>query len=164
MLLYIFAGVFAGAVIGGLVALIWALVKAVKIRTEAYGIKRRQRILSENVVKTVAGLFYCEKCKLLGEDSVCSFCGTKKLRELKENDAVYLTTKDFMFSSMFENILVHNKIPCLKQAKFGAAMTMTLGTRFEEFKFFVPFSAFEKAKELLEEFFTEESINEINVI
>jgi len=99
---------------------------------------------------------YCERCKILTDNTVCS-CGAKNLREPNKNDAVYLTTKDQIFSSMLEDVLGQHGIPCLKQAKLGAAFVRTVGfgTRFEEYRFFVPFEMFDRANELLEELFTD---------
>lgn len=94
-------------------------------------------------------MMYCQKCKVLTDSSdKCLFCETKKIREPKINDEIYLTTQKPIFSGMFEDLLKQNKIPYLKQGKLGAALAIKAGL-FEEYKFFVPFGAYEKSKELL---------------
>lgn len=102
-------------------------------------------------------MLYCEKCKSLINSNICRLCGTKKVREPKENDAVYLVTRNYLFSKMLEDVLAKNNIPYLisRQGLCGTAPAKApSGT--DEYKFFVPFGAYEKSKELLEDFFGED--------
>lgn len=99
-------------------------------------------------------MFYCEKCKLLCTDSECTNCGNKKLCEPKENDPVHLITKDAIWSGGIEELLKENGIPCLKQGIQGAGITAKLGYLTETYRFFVPFGAYEKSKELLEDIYS----------
>lgn len=101
-------------------------------------------------------ILYCEKCKSLTDINKCAFCGNKKVREVKENDTIYLTTKKFTFARMLEDILNKNNIPCLKlrQNTVGSFLS-PIPTNACEYKFFVPFGAYEKAKTLLEEYFSD---------
>ena len=94
-------------------------------------------------------MLYCKKCKFLSSDERCENCGNKKLCEPKENDPIYLTTKDVMWSGVVEDILSQNDIPYLKQGWLGAGMTWMIGNGMEKNQFFVPFVAYEKSKELL---------------
>ena len=100
-------------------------------------------------------MLYCEKCKSLFELGSCSFCGHKKTREVKENDAVYLTTKNYPFSGMLEAVLTENNIPYWISRNAGIETTVFRALCAGEHKFFVPFGEYEKAKELLEYFFEE---------
>ena len=75
---------------------------------------------------------------------------------MKENDPVYLTTKDIIWSGAVEDILKENNIPYLKQGSLGAGITARIGHSMETYQFYVPFGAYEKAKKLLAEFFSEE--------
>ena len=94
-------------------------------------------------------MLYCEPCKLLCPDGACDRCGSKKLREPKANDPVYLTTKDSVWSGGVEDILARNEIPYLKQGSQGAGVTSRIGYSMENYQFFVPLGAYEKSKELL---------------
>ena len=97
-------------------------------------------------------MLYCQNCMLLASDTECSVCGSKKLREARENDPVYIITKDFIFAGSIEDILTQNDIPCLKKPLIGAALAARTGYA-EVYQFFVPFGAYSKAKELLFNFF-----------
>jgi len=101
-------------------------------------------------------MFYCEKCKLLCTDDECMNCGNKKLYEPKENDPVYLITKDVMWSGTVEDILNQNNIPYLKEGLLGAGITSKAGYAVENYQFFVPFGAYKKSKELLTNIFADE--------
>jgi len=83
----------------------------------------------------------------------CPDCNRKKLRELKPDDPVYLITKDATIGASIEDILRQNNIPCLKRAELGAGITAYVGYYHETFRFYVPHSLFEHAKELLANFF-----------
>lgn len=98
-------------------------------------------------------MLYCENCMYLTSDIACPLCGRKKLREARENDPVYLITKEAVFAASIEDILTQNDIPCLKKGLIGAGITSRIGFAKETYKIFVPFSAYSKAKELLCNFF-----------
>ena len=101
-------------------------------------------------------MLYCEKCMLLAPDNVCSSCKNRNVRDVKENDPVYLTTKDAIWSGVIEDMLTKNNIPYLKNGFFGAGITSTMGYSMEMYKFFVPFGAYKKSKELLSDAFIDE--------
>ena len=98
-------------------------------------------------------MLYCAKCKRLTDDDRCPRCGRKKLREAEENDPVYLITKDAMISASIEDILHQNNIPCQMQGVFGVGIFTGLGYTNH---FYVPYGAYDKSKELLANFFTDE--------
>ena len=97
-------------------------------------------------------MFYCEKCRLLTAGKQCHRCGKRRLRLPQNNDTVYLLTKEAIWSDGVEEILNEHNIPCLKQGVFGAGITSVTHLP-ETYHFFVPFGAYEKAKELLDNFF-----------
>ena len=101
-------------------------------------------------------MLYCENCMRFASDIECPFCGRKKLREARENDPVYLIAKDAILAGSIEDILSQNDIPCLKKGLIGAGITSRIGTANETYQFFVPLSAYGKAKELLYNFFAGE--------
>lgn len=96
-------------------------------------------------------MFYCENCMLLCDGIYCPKCESKRLREAKENDPVYILTRDALWSGGIEETLKENGIPCIKRGIRGAGITERLGYTSETFEFFVPFGAFEKSKEILGE-------------
>ena len=100
-------------------------------------------------------MLYCEKCRSLFDINVCPFCGNKKVRDPKENDAVYLTAKNSLFSGMLKDVLTKNHIPYmdLRRGSVGSFVSNVPSGFSEEYRFYVPYGAYEKAKELLEEFF-----------
>jgi len=102
-------------------------------------------------------MLYCPRCKSIITESAhvrCPFCGAKKIREVKDNDPIYLTCKNYVFSGLLEDVLKQHQIPCIKKPVHGAALSLWRGNMFEKFTFFVPFGALEKSKELLKELFT----------
>ena len=90
-------------------------------------------------------------------DKKCDNCGNKKLFEPKENDPVYLITKDFVWSGEIESLFTENNIPYLKQGLFGAGITISMGHAMETYQIYVPFGAYEKAKKLLADIFADEN-------
>jgi predicted nucleotidyltransferase len=56
---------------------------------------------------------------------------------------------------MLEDVLKNNNIPYLKQGVRGVVLTRL--SKSDDYKFFVPFGAYKKAKELLEECFSEKN-------
>ena len=100
-------------------------------------------------------MLYCERCRALVDTSPC-YCGSKKVREPKANDVVFLVTRGGILASMLENMLADNDIPCLKYRQgIGLPLMGGMQLGMDEYQFFVPFGALEKAKEILEEFFIE---------
>jgi len=86
----------------------------------------------------------------------CPNCKKKKLLAPKENDPVYLMTKDAITAAIIEDILSQNNIPNLKQGLSGSLITAYVGYSRETCRIFVPYGAYEKSKELLGNFFDEQ--------
>ena len=99
---------------------------------------------------------YCERCKMICSDAVCPACGSKMLREPKENDPVFLTRKDYFESGILESILNEKNIPFEKLGVMGQGMAMKVGIAFEHFNFYVPYGAYKKCSEVLDEVFSGE--------
>jgi hypothetical protein len=112
------------------------------------------RALGELLKKQKGGLFvnYCSDCMRFFEDSKCDYCGNKKVREISDNDPVYLLTQDSIAASGIEDILRQNGIPCLKRGMLGEGTIAKLGYLFEKYQFFVPYAAYEESKELISNF------------
>jgi len=105
-------------------------------------------------------MFYCKKCKKPELQDRCSYCGAKRLKEIKNNDEVFLCIKGPMQTAMFEEMLKNNEIPMLKIPRFSfpASTRMFGSVRGSEFKIFVPFGALDKAQDLLKLFGEEENL------
>lgn len=97
-------------------------------------------------------MLYCENCMLLCPDTECFSCGRAELREPKENDPVFLLTKDALLSAGIEDILNKNGIPCQKRGELGEGIISRIGYTKETYQFFVPYGAYGKSKELLANF------------
>jgi len=99
-------------------------------------------------------MLYCQRCNKLNPLTAkrCG-CNNKKLREPQVNDAVFLTSLDFMHGRMLQDVLTQHNIPVLvkpmvPQLAFVSAITMSAQNHF-----FVPFGALDKANDILKELF-----------
>lgn len=90
---------------------------------------------------------YCERCQMLSEGR-CSKCGGR-LREPRPNDPMLLMRGDTIHTAIVESLLEAEKIPYSKVGRMGAALAMQTGGMMEEYSIFVPFGAWEVAKELI---------------
>ena len=106
-------------------------------------------------------MMYCESCMKLTDESKCPFCKRKKLREARHDDPVYILTQDATFARSVEDILSKNGIPCIKRGFLGEGITSYVGFTLEAFRFYVPYAAYGKAREVLGNFL-EESNDENN--
>lgn len=98
-------------------------------------------------------MFYCEDCKLANNENKCFNCSKKNLPEIKSNNAVYLTSKDAIWSATLEDILDRNEIPFIKNGTQGAGITSEIGFGGEYYHFYVPYGAYEEAKEIVDSIF-----------
>ena len=99
---------------------------------------------------------YCENCMRFTEPPRCPRCKNKKLREAEPNDPVFLMEKDAIIAASIEDILAQNSIPCIKRPLLGAGITAHIGYIMETFAFYVPYAAYDNAKELLSNFLESE--------
>ena len=93
--------------------------------------------------------FYCPRCRFVFEstENRCNTCGKKKLKQPKDNDVVYLTSRrNGIKSGMLEDILAQNNIPFLRQGT--GIPTAVFARDFGDVLYFVPFATLERAKEL----------------
>ena len=100
-------------------------------------------------------MMYCEKCKSLFTSSHCPGCNGKVARSPELNDLCFLTEQQLPWSDMLKDVLAQNGIPTFVQNTLGAGMVIKAGPMLERFKFYVPFSHFEKAEEIVEELFSD---------
>jgi RNA polymerase subunit RPABC4/transcription elongation factor Spt4 len=102
-------------------------------------------------------MLYCSKCKYLTDEKKCPHCGNKHLRAVEGDDAVFLMDTDAFTAPTIEDILAQNEIPCQLQGLIGAGM-IVLGSGFEMFRVFVPYSDNDRAKDLLANFLETEEL------
>ena len=101
---------------------------------------------------------YCERCHMLSEGR-CAKCGGK-LRDPRPNDPMLLMRGDTIHTAIVASLMEAEKIPYSKVGRMGAALAMQTGGMMEEYSIFVPFGAWEVAKELIVVDHTEENLSE----
>ncbi len=98
----------------------------------------------------------CTKCHVLCE-GVCPKCGSSRhLRAPEENEPVLLIVLTAMQAMLVEPILQESGVPYYKQGAVGGALAAQVGMMREVYRFYVPHSAHEKCRALIEEVFGED--------
>ena len=98
----------------------------------------------------------CDKCRVLCSER-CPICeSSKRLREVKADDAVRLCTLSSMQTMFVEPVLKDGGIPYKKQGLLGAGLSARWGMMLESNRFYVPYAVYERAKDLLESVFGED--------
>ncbi len=108
----------------------------------------------------------CKKCHVICRDA-CPICGGKRLRAPEENEPVLLMVLTAMQSMLVEPILQDSGIPFSKMGTLGGALSMYGGMMSETNRFYVPFSAYERSREVIIDVFGEDpeimrALNEFN--
>jgi len=102
-------------------------------------------------------VLYCERCRKLFEDNEanragkCPVCRKARLRGPADNDPVFILSHNAFMSPGIEDILKRNGIPCIMQGEVGGGI-LYLGYAFEFFRFYVPYGAYDKSRELLADY------------
>lgn len=92
----------------------------------------------------------CSRCKAPEKDGVCSLCGKNKfLKDALDNDEVYLTTAEYIWSRVVEDTLNESGIPFAKKSAVGSGITVYIGELAEEYKYYVSASEYDKAVEAI---------------
>ena len=99
-------------------------------------------------------MLYCPKCQILAPEK-CPLC-ERKTREPLENDPVLLLIADNLRADMAEPILNASGIPYARMGERGAGLTMYSSPTLETFRFYVPFGAAKRARQLLADTFGED--------
>ena len=99
----------------------------------------------------------CAKCRVLCTN-VCPVCDSaKKLTNVDGNDTVLVVTLNPVQAMFVEPILKDNDIPYHCPGTMGRAFSLKAGMSFETFRIYVPYSAYEKTRALLDEVFGEDA-------
>ena len=98
-------------------------------------------------------MIICSKCKALIVDDKCPLCSRRSgFITTSDNDIVYLTTVDTVFSNTVSDFLEDNGILSHKKSVKGAGTTVYIGTVSEMTDFYVYASDYDTAKELIDAF------------
>ena len=100
---------------------------------------------------------YCEKCKHLVDSDHCPNCRRSRVREVQPEDPCFLTEKGSPWSGMLEDVLRQNEIPFLTDGRMGAGLAVGAGTMLESKRFYVRWDDYERASEIVDELFGENS-------
>jgi hypothetical protein len=79
--------------------------------------------------------------------------------EVMNNEYVLLTEKEEMWAKMLMQVLEDNDVPCTAFPVYGAGFSLKTGTQ-DRLKVYVPSVNLPLATELIEELFSEKSIQE----
>ena len=96
---------------------------------------------------------YCENCCILFAENRCPVCGNKKVRIPEPDDYCFLTEKEMIWAGMLEDVLKQNGIPYFTKQMLGAGLALKIGPMSERYRFYVPYSHFQEADELVEALF-----------
>jgi len=106
---------------------------------------------------------YCEKCKLYFEEKGrCPVCNNKKVRDVRDDDICEAAEINMILAGLLEEVYKQNNIPYMMKGRLGAALTLTLGAGIETIRFYVPYICLDRAKELADDIFNSEVIDDLD--
>ena len=91
---------------------------------------------------------YCEKCNIIVTLNYCPACGNKKIREITSGDFCFLVECGQMHGEMLKDALQEEKIKCVL-LPWGDGVRSKLGLKLENYKVYVPYEHYERAREIL---------------
>ena len=92
----------------------------------------------------------CEKCRAAAPDGVCPMCGKQKhIREARDDDPVFLTESEYIWSRVLEDALTGAGIDFFRHGALGSGVTVSIGDAAERFRYYVNASDYEKALDVL---------------
>ena len=98
----------------------------------------------------------CAKCRVLCRN-VCPICGKSKHLGMPEaNDPVFLMTLSNLKAMFVDPILDDNRVVYKRIGTLGAGLTARWGTACEMYRYYVPYSEYESAREVIESIFIED--------
>lgn len=98
---------------------------------------------------------YCRHCMVPTEAAACPLCGERRLWPILPEDPCFVVELEEPWSGIFSDILGQKAIPCMAKPQWGAGWTATLGSKFERYRFYVPYEYLPAAGELAEELFSQ---------
>lgn len=88
-------------------------------------------------------IYYCEKCKMLSHESVCDYCGRKKLSPVKDDDICFVTELSNFYATMFEEALKSIDVPVFSLPSGFSLINRANSHR----KIYVPYNCTNKASD-----------------
>ena len=118
---------------------------------------RRAKVIWEEAA--MQEKWFCENCQTVFEESGrrCPQCGSRRIREAREDDLAYFCDKDTLWAAVLEDVFRQNGVDFYAKNLMGAAMTMRAGLAGELRRFYVRFDQWPLAKALYMELFSAES-------
>lgn len=98
----------------------------------------------------------CPRCQSLSEGVACARCGYGPLQVPEADSLCFLTKQPALWSEMLEDVLRQNDIPVFTQNDLGAGLTSKIGSIMERVSFYVPFSRFSEAEDLVKTLFSDQ--------
>lgn len=102
-------------------------------------------------------MYYCDKCMLLSQEDNCPKCRKKELKLPEDGDFCFLAEKEMIWGGMLADVLKQKGIPYIDRPVLGAGLAMETGFALERYRYYVPFSYFTDAKDIVDELFGETS-------
>ena len=88
-------------------------------------------------------IYYCENCKMLSHESVCDYCGKKKLSPVKDDDICFVTELSNFYATMFEEALKSKSVPVFSLPSGFSLINRANSHR----KIYVPYNCTNKASD-----------------
>lgn len=88
-------------------------------------------------------IYYCENCKMLSHESVCDYCGRKKLSPVKDDDICFVTELSNFYATMFEEELKSIDVPVFSLPSGFSLINRANSHR----KIYVPYNCTNKASD-----------------
>lgn len=99
---------------------------------------------------------YCEHCCMLVEDvPLCPKCHGHHLRPMRPDDLHFVVETDYLWTSIFADLLTQHHIPYLTKSSLGAALAVQVGVVMDRVRFLVPYAHLAEAKQLSDDLFAE---------
>ena len=89
---------------------------------------------------------YCENCRFVSEQAGCPVCGSKKLREVRDDDFCFLADSCMSPCETLVDILNENGIQ-YSAVPYGTGSRLALSL--SHYRLYVPYRFFERAKSIL---------------
>ena len=96
------------------------------------------------------GTLICAKCRAIPVDGVCPLCGkNKKFIEAGDDDEVYLTSCEYIWSRMVEDALDDAGIRYRRHGTHGSGVIASIGELAELYRYYVLFPDYEAARAVI---------------
>lgn len=103
---------------------------------------------------------YCENCFFLCEADRCPLCRGKRLREVRGDDAVFLTTLPYLEAELLQGVLKDEGIEVFNMTKLGAGIRAYVGQALEKEKLYVKYQDLDRANGIKDSLFNADEVVE----